>query len=237
MSQTSRAPAVAQKLETAISERAVLHREIGQAALDAAEGVRGADKRLADLRVKIAAADREVDELEKAHALALHLDRQKAATAVIDMRAEQMAEFTVRVQARDGAMAKVMEALAVVAKAYGEFSEATLAAQIAVPIGTTAPQVGMGKNGVLGPSFGPCEGLLLAELWRLGPARKDGVGRFVVPFAKASPFMTSSDHRDLSAGIEEFRKADQVVMAEIEKQIERMNSAVLRDVEEKAAAA
>ena len=45
-----RAPAIADKLEAARAVRASLDPEIAQAALEAAEGVRGAEKRLADLR-------------------------------------------------------------------------------------------------------------------------------------------------------------------------------------------
>jgi hypothetical protein len=236
MTQTSpRAPAVAAKLADAKDILVELTHDLAELALEASEGKAGAEKALAAHRSKIEAAERNVAELRGAVALAERLDRQNAADGVGRMRADQLRDFRTAMAARRKAMAVVLEAAATMAKAYGEYSEATLAAAIATPAGTVAPQVAMGRTGELGPSFGPCERLLLAELWRLGPDRKDGVGRFIVPFAKAAPLMTTSNPRDLPVGIDEFRKADEVIIAEIEKQLERMNSAARATIAQEAA--
>jgi hypothetical protein len=85
-----------------------------QLALEAAEGVPGASKRLGDLRTTIANAQRDVAELEKAHAVAARLDRQSDAAGAAAMRAEQFAIFKKHADARLKAMATVMDALATV---------------------------------------------------------------------------------------------------------------------------
>ncbi|MCC8964898.1 hypothetical protein H8A95_21930 [Bradyrhizobium sp. Pear76] len=231
-----KAPAVAAKLDVVVAELAVLEAERAALVLAASEGKPGAAAKLSAHRAKIDVAACAVDDLDAALRLAQQLDRQAAAGAVIDMRAGQMTAFAAAMQDRGKAMAEVMTAVASLAAAFGKFSAATLRAQIATPAGTVVPEVGMGPNGALGPSFSPCERLLLAELWRLGPDRDDGAGRFVLPLVKSSPLLTNADHRTFAPGIDEFRKADQVVLDEIEKQIERMNSAVLRAAERKDAA-
>jgi len=231
----AKAPVVRSKLEAVTAELSDLESEMAELALAAAEGKGGASAKLSAHRIKIDVAARARSELEAALRLAAHLDRQKAATALIDMRAEQLRNFKAAMSAREKAMTVVLEAAANMAKAYGEYSEATLAAAIATPTGTVVPQIGMG-NGALGPVFGPCERLLLAELWRLGPERKDGVGRFVLPFAKSAPLMTSTDHRELSAGIDEFIAADKVVVTNIQEQIDRLNATVIEAIEQKDAA-
>src|SRR5262249_46464739 len=88
-----RAPAIAAKLESARSARAALDPEVAQAALDVAEGVRGADKRLADLRARIAIADRDVTEFAAAHVLALKKDSEAELAARCKLREAQLADF------------------------------------------------------------------------------------------------------------------------------------------------
>ncbi|OAF17852.1 hypothetical protein [Bradyrhizobium neotropicale] len=231
----TRAPAIAQKLEAARSVRASIDPEIAQAALEAAEGARGADKRLADLRARVAMADREVAELEKAHALAARLDRQAAVQAVAEMRAEQLADFKVNMEQREKAMAKVMEAAALMAKAYAEYSEATLAAQIAMPTGTSIPVMAVGPDGVYGPVFGPCERLILSELWRLAPPRSDGIGRFFVPFAKPTVELFRRQPEAMPAGIDELRSANQAIVIDVEKQVAKMNESAMAAASKEAA--
>jgi len=78
--------------------------------------------------------------------------------------------------------------------------------------------VAMGPLGGLGASWSNCERLLLGELFRIAPDRADGTGRFIAPFAKA-PLHSDLNHRSLPAAIDEFRKADAAVLAEIQRQV------------------
>jgi hypothetical protein len=223
-----RAPAVAAKLEAARDVLRTLEQDVGQFVLDAAEGVTGAAKRLADLRTTIAAAQRDAGELEQALALAAKLDRQAAATAAAKMREEQLVAFKQHFTAREKAMAAVLKAAADMAAAYGEYSEATLQAVTAVPSGAVVPQMAIGPGGVYGAAFGPCERLILAELWRLAPDRKDGIGRFVVPFAKPASEMVRDKPEAVRPGMEELRAADQAILASVVAQIEKLDAAAMR---------
>ena len=219
----TRAPAIAAKLEAARGVLAAHNDEVAATVLDAAEGVAGAEKRLAELRSKISTAEREVFELEKAHALAAKLDRQTAATAATRMREDQLAEFKKAMVARERPMARALELFGEAAKEYGKYSEATLSALVAVPTGTTVPVMMIGPEGSYGPAFGPCERLLLAELYRLAPEREDGIGRFVMPFAKPSNEQTRGTPETIRPGIDELLAADRAILAEIERQIEKLN--------------
>ncbi len=113
-----RSPGVAMKLEAAREVARKLEQDVGQFVLDAADGVAGAAKRLADLRTTIAAAQRDVGELEQAHFLALRLDRQANAAGAAEMRTEQFAIMKQRAEVRLKAAANIMEALATASKAY-----------------------------------------------------------------------------------------------------------------------
>jgi len=226
-----RAPAVAAKLEAAADLLHTLEQDVGQFVLDAAEGVPGAAKRLADLRTTISAAQRDVGELQQALALAEKLDRQSAATDTAKMRGDQFEAFKRTLSAREKAMAAVLKAGADMAAAYGEFSEVTLAAVTAVPSGAVIPQMAIGPGGVYGPAFGPCERLILAECWRLAPQREDGIGRFVLPFARPESEMVRDKPEAMRPGMEELRTADAAIIASVAAQIDKLNAAAMRVAE------
>jgi hypothetical protein len=223
-----RAPAIAEKLEAARGVLASYDSETAQTVLDAAENVAGAPKRLADLRSKISMAEREVFELEKAHALAAKIDRQSAVSAASRMRGEQLTEFKTQLVAREKAMAAALKAASDMAAAFGEYSESTLRAAVAVPIGTVVRQMAIGAEGFAGNAFGPCERLILAELYRLAPERQDGIGRFVLPFAKPSSEQTRGQPTAIKPGIEELLAADDAIVADIVAQIEKLNTQAQR---------
>jgi hypothetical protein len=223
-----RAPAIAEKLEAARAVLAAHAGEVAQTVLDAAENVPGALKRLTDLRARISTGELAVAELEKAYDLAARIDRQSDAAAATRMRTEQLIVFKDRFAAREKAMATVLKAAAEMATAYGYYSEATLSAASVLPSGTTVPVMMIGGNGVYGAAFGPCERLILAELYRLAPDRQDGVGRFVLPFAKPPTESFRENLPAIPAGIEEFRAADAAILADITRQIEKLDELAMR---------
>jgi hypothetical protein len=226
-----RAAGVAEKLEAARAALTAHNDEVAEVVLAAAENVPGAPKRLFDLRAKISTAEREVDELEKALALAAKIDRQAAVTAATQMRSEQLAEFKKQFATREKAMAAVLKAAAEMAAAYGEYSEATLRTLSAVPAGTVVPQMAIGSEGFAGPAFGPCERLILAEMYRLAPERADGIGRFVLPFAKPSLEFVRGKPGEIKPGIDELREADAAIVADIGRQIEKLDNHAMRAAE------
>ncbi len=207
---------------------AVHNADVAQTVLDAAENVPGATKRLTELRSKISTAELAVFELEKAHELAAKIDRQADAAAAVRMRGEQLEEFKQQFAARETAMAAVLKAAADMAAAYGDYSEATLLAAAVVPSGTVVPQMSVGGAGLYGAAFGPCERLILAELYRMAPDRRDGVGRFMLPFAKPPSEQFRGNHTAIPAGIDELRAADEAIVADIAKQIENLDAAAMR---------
>jgi hypothetical protein len=223
-----RAPGIAEKLEAARAILAVHNGEVAQTVLDAAENVPGATKRLCDLRANISTAELAVFELKKAHELAARIDRQSDAAAATRMRGEQLVEFEKQFGAREKAMAAVLKAAAAMAIAYGEYSEATLRAAAVVPSGTSVPPMTIGGDGMYGAAFGPCERLVQAELYRLAPQREDGIGRFVLPFAKPPSEQFRGNPTAIPAGIDEMRAADTAIIADIAKQIENLDEAAMR---------
>ena len=86
----------------------------------------------------------------------------------------------------------------------------------------------IGPGGVYGPAFGPCERVILAECWRLAPQRNDGIGRFVLPFAKPASEMVRDKPEAIRPGIEELRAADQAILASVVAQIEKLDAAAMR---------
>jgi hypothetical protein len=226
-----RAPAAREKLAAAEAGLAGLEADVGVLALDASEGRAGAEKALAAHRGKIETAERQVSEMRRAVALASHLDQKAAAAAAASMRVDQLAEFKKAMTGRDKSMARVLELFGAAAKEYGRYSEATLAAQIAVPVGTVIPVMAIGPNGLYGPAFGPCERLVLAELYRLAPERQDGVGRFVFSFCKPSSEQTRGQPAAIKPGIDELLAADNAIIAEIEAQVEKLNAQAMRAAE------
>jgi hypothetical protein len=217
-----RAPAARAKLKQSEHVLADLEQETAILALEAFEGKAGAEKALASHRAKIEAAERQVSELRAATELAERLDREAVASASALSRAEQLAVFQKAMAGRETAMAKALTALAIFANAYGEYSQATLTAMESIPAGTIAPQIAMGPLGGYGASWSNCERMLLAELFRIAPERADGIGRFVAPFAKA-PLHSDTNYRALPAALDEFKRADAVVLAEISRQASELD--------------
>jgi hypothetical protein len=187
----ARAPAVAQKLEAARLIRTSLDQEVGQAALDAAEGVRGADRRLSDLRVRIAVADRDVAELEAAHILALKKDSEAELAARCKLREAQLAEFGVSSSARVESVAEICEALAKLASAYQTYVARTKKMTAALPLGCALPLMGIGADVELGSFVGNLSGLIAAEAFR--KIDTSGAIRAALPFARA-PRIGMADH-------------------------------------------
>jgi len=218
-SNAQRAPLIREKLEAAEQALVALESEIGPLACDEAEGKQGAAAKLAALNSRIDAAQRTRHQLRNALRFASQSDRKENASAAARMRSEQLAEFKNNCQAREKAMLAVLEAAATMAKAYGEYSEATLKAAISTPSGTSIPPMAIGPSGLYGPAFGPCERLILAELYRLAPARADAIGRFVLPFAVPTSEMVRHQPEAIPSGIDEFRAADQAIVREIEAQV------------------
>jgi hypothetical protein len=214
-----RAPRARAKLEQAEKALEELSGEVALLALGAAEGAPGAEKALVAHRAKVEAAERQAGELRAAVVLAEKLDRQTTATAAATMRAEQLVEFRKQMSSRETAMATIMKLAAEMAAAYGRYSEATLAAMIAVPTGASVPMMAIGPNGLYGPAFGPCDRLITAELWRLAPPRADGAGRFVLPFAKPLLSLSPGNPAELPPGVDEMRAANEAILTDIEKQI------------------
>ncbi len=217
-----RAPVYASKLEAARDSLHALESEVGPARLAAEEGAPNAAKGLADLRSKIAAAEREVDELEKAHALAAKLDRQSDATAAAAMRAEQFAVMKQHAAARLKALETVMAALATAAKAYSEYAIETNAMVVAVPTGTHMGFVALGRNGYGRSWLGDLKALIAAEAFRLTVADEHGRGARL-PFAK-QPELTSDDPGAITPAIDVFTEAQEAVLRDIEAQMQRLSA-------------
>jgi hypothetical protein len=224
-----RAPAIAEKLDAARAILAAHNGEVAQTVLDAAENVPGGTKRLCDLRANISTAELAVFELEKAYELAARIDRQADVAAATQMRDEQLVEFKKALTAREKSMGRVLELFGEAAKEYGKYSEWTLRAAVAVPSGTVVPPMMIGTtDGFAGNAFGPCERLILAELYRLAPEREDGAGRFVMPFARPPNEQTRGQPAAIKPGIDELLAADTAIIADIVTQIERLDEVAMR---------
>lgn len=219
---TWRAPAIGEKLAAATEELVKLEQRGAELVLEAAEGKAGADRLLTAHRDRAELAQKQVAELRGALVLAERLDREAAAAAAAKMRAEQLAAFKSAMSQREQAMTALLEAVASMAAAYGVYSQATLTAQTAVPFNIAVPPVSMGHNGIMGLAFGRCEALISAELWRIAPARKDGSGRWALPFAKSpSPFL--QDHHKQPSALAEFKAANEAILRSVEKQVAELD--------------
>jgi hypothetical protein len=194
----------------------------------------GNDKRLTVLRRERDEARNAVEEMEAGLAVSQRRDREAIASAAATSRAEQLAVFKTAMAGRERAMAKALDALGVFARAYADYSQATLTAMESIPSGTHAPQVAMGPLGGYGSSWSNCERMLLAELFRIAPERKDGIGRLIAPFAKA-PLHSDTNHRTLPDAISEFRKADATVLAEIARQVSDLDKRAMIAAQKAAA--
>jgi hypothetical protein len=218
-----RSPAIAAKLAQAEAVLKELQQETAILSLEEFEQKPGASKALAQHRAKLEMAERQASELRAAVALADRLDREAVANASATSRHEQLASFEAAQAGRLTAMAKALDAVKVFANAYSDYSEKTLEAQISVPAGTTVPAIAMGELGSYGHVFGPCEKMILAELFRIAPERKDGIGRFLPPFVK-SPIHSDTDHRKLPSAISEFEKANAAVTQSIIAQVSQIDT-------------
>lgn len=228
---SERAPAIREKLNCALGALAELEEQVAEFALEAAERKPGAAENLASHRGKIEAAKTAANELAAALRLAERIDRQNVAAGAAQMRAEQLAEFTKEMAAREKAMGAVLEAAAAMAEAYGEYSEATLRALAATPTGTMVPTMHMGPENAYGPAFGPADRIVLAEIYRLSPERSDGIGRFVLPFAKPSSEMVRNKPSEMPAGIDELRAAQEAIISHVSRQVERLDEQAMRSAE------
>jgi hypothetical protein len=231
----ARAPAAREKLVIAEEVLAHLEVDVGAMVLEASEGKAGAEKALAAHRSKIELAERHVSEMRRAVLVAEKFDREATAAEAAAMRASQMESFKSHIAARAKSMAVVLEAAAAMAKAYGEYSEATLAAANTPPSGTSIPVKMIGVEGFAGPAFGPCDKLILAELYRLAPERCDRAGRFILPFAKAPRLMDILAFDRIRAGIDELADADRAIILDIEAQLARLDEAECLSAAESAA--
>jgi hypothetical protein len=193
----------------------------------------GNDKRLAVLRRERDEARNAVEEMEAGLAVSQRLDREAVASAAAQSRSQQLSVFQKAMAGRLKAMTSALEALATFANAYGEYSQATLTAMESIPAGTIAPQIAMGPLGGYGASWSNCQRMLEAELFRIAPERADGIGRFIAPFAKA-PLHSDSNHRALPNALDEFKRADQVVMAEISRQAAELDRRAMNAAKEAA---
>lgn len=214
-----RGPAARAKLQDAEKAHADLCAGVAALALEASEGVRGAEKELAGLRYKIDQAERHVTELRAAATLAENLDRTAAAQAMIDLRASQGAEFKKKLTAFDKAVATLLQDVATLAAHYSDTLEAMLTVEAAQPYGTKVPvELSVGPNGLYGRFFGKLEMLLRAEFHRAAPERANGTGRFLVPWARG-PSILTNDHSAFRPALDETREASRHVLAVIEMQI------------------
>jgi hypothetical protein len=216
-----RAPAVALKLEAAREALTLHNKEVAQTVLDAAEGVAGATKQLAELRTKISSAEREVFELEQAHSLAMKLDRQSNAAGAAAMRAEQFTVMKKCAEARLKSVATIMEAVATAAKAYSEYVTITNQMVVALPTGTRMGFIAMGRNGYGGSWVGDLKSLIASEAWRLTAIDARGRGARL-PFAE-QPELTSTDHTKLPPAIDVMTEAQESMLRDVEAQMTRLN--------------
>jgi hypothetical protein len=228
-----RAPAAAERLAAAQAMLLDLEQKLGPIALSAAEGEL-VEKKLAALEGQISAGRREVQRMESAYHSALHLDREEAAAALEHARAEQLADFRTALQAAENEMATVLEAAKTMATSYSRFSELNFLASNSVPASCRLPEMSVGKNGIYG-SFGNCEQLILAQLWLSAPARANGVGNFVLPWAKA-PSLLTTDRATFAPVIDEYRAATAAIVVNIEMQIQTLNERARATIEKRDAA-
>jgi hypothetical protein len=223
--QKPRAPAVLEKLEAAQAALRDLETEVGQTALEASENAPGAVKRLADLRSRIAGAEREVGELTRAHETALRLDRQSAAAGAIKMRREQLAAFKGHMADREKAMATAIEHAGKMATAFAEFLSHSEKMVSVLPSGTVFPTLAMGDNGLSGNILGACDRLLLAEMFRIGAQHaQPGRGLPVLPFSKPQIVQQRDEPGKIPPQIDTLREAHAVVLREIEGQVTKLDS-------------
>lgn len=222
-----RAPAVREKLECALGALAELEEQVAEFALEAVERKSGAGENLAVHRAKIEAAKTGANELRAALRLAERLDRQAEASGAVRMRDEQFSALKQQFAAREKAAESVMKAVADLSAAYGRFSECSLNIASVMPSGTVLPTMSIGPNGIYGPALGPCGQLILGELWRIAPNRRDGTGRFVMPFVKPG-LELMKDVAELPVGLDELRAADVAILANVSQQVESLNEAAMR---------
>ncbi|WP_316196857.1 hypothetical protein [Bradyrhizobium sp. SZCCHNS3053] len=227
---TSRAAGLKPKLELARASCVAIDGEIAQAALEASEGIKGADKRLADLRLKSAAAERDAADFERAHALAVRLDAKAQAEAKTAARAAQLAEFTGHARARDQVVVEICGALASINDLYGRYFDLTASMARTVPAGATLPVMAMGANGCLGSAYGNLEQMIAAEAFRLSGTSKTAR----LPFAKAPGMALLHNAPAIAPAAETFRATTAAIISRIEEHVAAVDAADSRKAEEAA---
>jgi len=218
----SRATAIGEKLEAARAVRASLDPEIAQAALEAAEGVRGADKRLADLRARVASVDRDVSEATLAYDLARQLDRRAEIAGRAQMRETQLADFAGHARGRDAAVDEMCGAIETFAKAFARYVNLTLKLTGALPLGTSMPQLGMGPNNAFGSALGDLSSLMAAEAFR--HVDMSSPVRAALPFAKAPTLGLANNPAAVPPASDAFKEATAAMLGEVSAQVARLNS-------------
>jgi hypothetical protein len=229
-----RAPAIAAKLNQAEALLKELEQETAILSLEEFEGKPGAAKALASHRAKLEMAELQASELRQAVALAERLDREAVANAAVASRAEQFARFQKPMAASDKKMAKMLGTVALLSSEFADFCEDRLEAAQATPGGTSPALVNMGPNNTYGATWSDCGRLIQAELWRTAPLRRDGKGRFVLPFA-TPPIHSSTDHTTLPPAIDEFRRAEQIVISDMARQVSDLDKRELSAATKKVA--
>ena len=220
-----RAPAVREKLGRAEEVLAQLEADVAALALDASEGVAGAEKALAAHRSRIEMAERQESEMRRAVALAERLDREAAAGSAVAMHAEQLAAFRNHVGSREKAMKRGLEHAAEMAKAFAEFTVMTEAMVGVLPSGTAFPVMAMGENGLSGNLLSSCEKLLLAEMFRLGDASNGR--RAPIPFSKPQTVSMRDNPGEIPPGIEVLKAAHQAMLRDIEQQVAKLDAEIM----------
>ncbi|MCA1512169.1 hypothetical protein [Bradyrhizobium sp. NBAIM01] len=215
---TQRAPQVRANLETALAVQAELETEVALFALEAIERQPGAAGKLAAHREKVEAAKRAVDELRAALELAQRLDRETAAAAAVEMRAQQLAVFEKAAAERVDAMAAVLAKIAEATAEWARYTQATAELATALPTGTFLPAMNFGDGGSF---LGSGEALIGREAWRVAGAGPKP------PFAKAPPLSAGDDTAKMRPARETLQDAHEAVLRSVRAQVEKLDREVM----------
>lgn len=228
------APPVLEKLETARSGLAAIKAEQGSVALAAVQDKPGAGAAMAALIAKIGAAERDVELLELAYVTAAAQDRIGDAAGAVDMRDRQFAAFKDGAAARLEAIGEGLKHLDAFAACYSKYAIATKSMVDVLPSGTFLNHVGMGANGELGTWIGDLGALIQAEAWRLTRPDKQGRGARL-PFAKPASWMQRDNAAAIPPAIDILTQAHDAVIADVEGQVSRLNTAAMTAAKQETA--
>jgi hypothetical protein len=194
----------------------------------------GHSNALTILRARIAGAERDAAELDRAHAFAARAHREMTATNAIAMRATQMAAFRKHVAAREKHMAVALAHAGEIAKAFRQFQLESEAMISVLPSGTSFPTMAIGDLGLGGNLLGGCDKLLLSEMFRLG-AVPDASGRVaVLSFAKPTIVTQRGQPDRIPPGLEVLQQGHDALLREIEGQVQRLDEQLMRRASAKA---